>query len=536
LYYLFDNTRNIVTAYCEARHFSILAWHVLNTHIRPITAKWHPVSERGMLSALDTTDEFRAELEALQELLRRFEVLLAHLRDGKPPPARTTSGPNARQSSIIGEMGRSVRWGIPPIQGGIDPSEAETINEEEEKAIQKRRKQYNLKDLEKKNAVGLALSGGGIRSATLCLGVLIALAKRGLLPQFDYFSTVSGGGYLGSFLTAFLNSPEDRITTAPIGLESNELPFLREGGEAEALRHIRHHSKYLASGSVSDRLRMIAAQLYGMVLNGIGVVFLAGVLVLLEYHARAGHWFGKLWTVVIDMLDPLAVAPWMTNLWETPMRLLGVLLAVWAAVALVLIRGGRRRQRIADTGLFVLGGAMLAVLVWSGLDYCHRWFAQDHHWPGWQETLIPILGAIPVISSVLVGSAGQILKYLKLVLGVLSVISAPLFFFGVYLWLYLAAETPWIVPFTVVGAVVYFFVLNINFTSPHRHYRNKLAEAYLIQPAQNPEPAKPFDEAVELKLSKAISNRAPYQLINAALNVPASKNPAPAFSTPPRSS
>src|SRR6266508_2845980 len=65
VYDLFEHTRTICTLHCEARHFSILAWHVLNTHVRPFTAKWHPVSERGMLSALDTTDEFRAELEAL---------------------------------------------------------------------------------------------------------------------------------------------------------------------------------------------------------------------------------------------------------------------------------------------------------------------------------------------------------------------------------------------------------------------------------------------------------------------------------------
>jgi len=63
----------------------------------------------------------------------------------------------------------------------------------------------------------LGLSGGGIRSATFCLGVLQALARarapdapaqqdaqqpalnQRLLPRFDYLSTVSGGGYLGSF-------------------------------------------------------------------------------------------------------------------------------------------------------------------------------------------------------------------------------------------------------------------------------------------------------------------------------------------------
>ena len=53
---------------------------------------------------------------------------------------------------------------------------------------------------------GLALSGGGIRSATFSLGVLQRLAKNKLLEKIDYLSTVSGGGYIGSSLTWFLNS------------------------------------------------------------------------------------------------------------------------------------------------------------------------------------------------------------------------------------------------------------------------------------------------------------------------------------------
>ncbi|KRB07746.1 patatin-like phospholipase family protein [Lysobacter sp. Root690] len=52
---------------------------------------------------------------------------------------------------------------------------------------------------------GLALSGGGIRSATYCLGVLQALTKRGLLSAFHYCSTVSGGGYIGGYLQAMLH-------------------------------------------------------------------------------------------------------------------------------------------------------------------------------------------------------------------------------------------------------------------------------------------------------------------------------------------
>ncbi|HEY1259775.1 MAG TPA: patatin-like phospholipase family protein [Stellaceae bacterium] len=49
----------------------------------------------------------------------------------------------------------------------------------------------------------LCLSGGGIRSACFALGVIQALARMRLLPEFHYLSTVSGGGYIGAFLSAW---------------------------------------------------------------------------------------------------------------------------------------------------------------------------------------------------------------------------------------------------------------------------------------------------------------------------------------------
>lgn len=52
--------------------------------------------------------------------------------------------------------------------------------------------------------VGLALSGGGLRSAAFGLGVLQTLARLGFLDRVDYFSTVSGGGYIGGWLHATL--------------------------------------------------------------------------------------------------------------------------------------------------------------------------------------------------------------------------------------------------------------------------------------------------------------------------------------------
>lgn len=52
--------------------------------------------------------------------------------------------------------------------------------------------------------VGISYSGGGIRSATLNLGITQALHARGVFDHVDYMSTVSGGGYLGSSISALM--------------------------------------------------------------------------------------------------------------------------------------------------------------------------------------------------------------------------------------------------------------------------------------------------------------------------------------------
>lgn len=58
---------------------------------------------------------------------------------------------------------------------------------------------------------GLALSGGGVRSAAFNLGLLQALYDNDLLRQIDYLSTVSGGGYVGAHLSSLAAHPESRF-------------------------------------------------------------------------------------------------------------------------------------------------------------------------------------------------------------------------------------------------------------------------------------------------------------------------------------
>src|SRR5712692_80245 len=63
----------------------------------------------------------------------------------------------------------------------------------------------------KEKRTALCISGGGIRSATFGLGILQGLARCGLLDKFDYLSTVSGGGFIGSWLSAWIHREDKAI-------------------------------------------------------------------------------------------------------------------------------------------------------------------------------------------------------------------------------------------------------------------------------------------------------------------------------------
>ncbi len=65
--------------------------------------------------------------------------------------------------------------------------------------------------------VGVAYSGGGIRSATLNLGVTQALHQSGVFDHADYMSTVSGGGYLGSSISTLMRQ-KTTITSDVAGI------------------------------------------------------------------------------------------------------------------------------------------------------------------------------------------------------------------------------------------------------------------------------------------------------------------------------
>jgi Patatin-like phospholipase len=80
--------------------------------------------------------------------------------------------------------------------------------------------------------IGLAFSGGGIRSATFNLGVLQGLQELNLLRHVDYLSTVSGGGFIGSWLAGNVKRTRQWLTR---GIRWDE-----------SIAHLRSYSSYLA--------------------------------------------------------------------------------------------------------------------------------------------------------------------------------------------------------------------------------------------------------------------------------------------------
>lgn len=144
--------------------------------------------------------------------------------------------------------------------------------------------------------VGLALSGGGVRSATYGLGLIRGLAQRGLLPRLDYLSTVSGGGYVGAMLGRLVLALGVRQAQAMLAARRSPL-----------LDWMRRNGRYLTPAGTHDV--GVAAVTYLRAFVAIhGELMMAGLLFGLLVVAP------HLWQMSTDTLDPNAWQAW-GSLW-----------------------------------------------------------------------------------------------------------------------------------------------------------------------------------------------------------------------------
>jgi hypothetical protein len=104
-----------------------------------------------------------------------------------------------------------------------------------------------FKHAHKQKLAALCISGGGIRSATFGLGLIQGLAQKGLLDKFDYLSTVSGGGYIGSWLSGWIyHEGAKTVMTALEKPAKNGANSSFLDPEPAPIRHLRTYSNFLA--------------------------------------------------------------------------------------------------------------------------------------------------------------------------------------------------------------------------------------------------------------------------------------------------
>jgi Patatin-like phospholipase len=135
----------------------------------------------------------------------------------------------------------------------------------------------------------LCISGGGIRSATFGLGILQGLARCGLLDKFHYLSTVSGGGYIGSWLSAWIKNDPNGIRGV-VG-ELKRRPDSTLNPEPQPIRHLREFSNYLAprTGLTSvDFWTLITTFIRNMFLNWLVLIsWLAAAMMIPRLYLAA---------------------------------------------------------------------------------------------------------------------------------------------------------------------------------------------------------------------------------------------------------
>jgi hypothetical protein len=169
--------------------------------------------------------------------------------------------------------------------------------------------------------VGLALSGGGIRSATFNLGLLQGLARLkdgAVLGFIDYLSTVSGGGYIGGAWSAGMSRNHTRGIYRDFFVCTDQ-PTSRGGaGETESVRHLREFSNFLVPRwgffNVESWQAFIVAA--GALLPSLLITIAVLLFCLLAYLGSSIHtamenrWPGIIFATLVTALVLLGFEEW----------------------------------------------------------------------------------------------------------------------------------------------------------------------------------------------------------------------------------
>lgn len=115
--------------------------------------------------------------------------------------------------------------------------------------------EYRLERTDRRR-IGIALSGGGIRSAAFNLGALQALQEQKVLEKSEFLAAVSGGSYVAGALQI----SQSYTDSDAVG----DHPLWSHGSPEE--RHLRMDTNYLAPG-FRGRVWLVLSVIYGFGLN-----------------------------------------------------------------------------------------------------------------------------------------------------------------------------------------------------------------------------------------------------------------------------
>ena len=551
---LFATTRELMRKNPDDVIFCDTAATMLNRAIRPCTARWHGWITNDLLRHAWTRRQFRNELRYLRRLLRIFaRGLRYYSRENKLLPSFK------RLLDQLGRPGITWRSMDKPLAGDIletvhinHPSSQswQQIKELEHDEIASKRgdDSAELNDL-----FGVCLSGGGIRSATFSLGIIGELARRQIFHKVDYLSTVSGGGYLGTFLTSWLgkNPRVEENVSAPNPID-DLFDSCENGAESKPLRHLRNRSRYIAEGGAPNTLRIVGLLIAGLFTNLLILAPLVLIAALLSNCLSTKIW-GESPADVSFLASPVG---------GLFISLIYATLGVWFSLAVFLRishftkpNSGLSKARFVGIwlNLTILALTLLSALVAAVpamvgmIDAIISWKIPVIGNMVNENTIAIGAGAIPVIA----GSAFIFLHkkgLLHKVSFLLLTVSGPLFYLLAYLLLcrvlVFQSQAPedlatnlWLILFAILAWIL---LININTISPHRFYRNRLASCYLIEPAKQAiDSIKSFVQKIrridkehssidcpgKTELSKInASYLAPYHLLNGSVNLPSSKH------------
>ncbi len=479
-------------AFPGCKDFSQITTDMLNTELRPITAKWHRAHQAGILNSKDGANEFRIDLNTLRLKLIDFSEQLQLMAYGEICKDKTT--PPVVNFEELEKCFTPIEFGIPPDTAGR-ANNFHDINISEAIEIQARRKHYSINKTEKTDAVGLSLSGGGIRSATFCLGVVQVLSDKKLMKDFDYLSTVSGGGYIGSFITSTLSQKE--------GYEAISKPY---GPDTDSIRHIRQNAKYLSAANLKQRWMMVTGALAGLTLNLSAPI---GIIALLAFISN-----------YTSMLNIPSFWLWIAGI-SGGATIIGIIVY---GIGLRFGWGAKAGSSVVAVGACAILIALLTFLASKGYESLGEITSDNWQAASYLAVLAfatPLIAKfIPIFNSL--HAKNILLKYSV----ILAAIIVPLVSLALLYTLKTVGNlpqistAPWLsgkslLTLIIATCSIISLCLNVNMTGLHKLYRDQLAKTFV----ENDE--KPDDLPLN---SVNNSHRAPYHLINTTVNLPSSKN------------